>query len=82
MRIGVSARLAKVAFADAFGVPVDLVEEYWHGQEPPYRPLFAWAADGAPPPRTDDRPLFRPFMLAHPLDDGDAIDLDRFAAEW
>ncbi|GAO54293.1 cisplatin damage response ATP-dependent DNA ligase [Novosphingobium sp. MD-1] len=82
MRIGISARLAKVAFADAFGVPVDLVEEYWHGQEPPYRPLFAWAADGAPPPRTDDRPLFRPFMLAHPLEDGVAIDLESFAAEW
>ena len=81
MRIGISARLAKVAFAQAFDVPVDDVEEYWHGQVAPYAALFDWAANGAEPPRTDDLPLFRPFMLAHPLD-GDAIDMAAFAAEW
>jgi DNA ligase 1 len=80
MRIGVSARLAK-AFAQAFGVPVDEVEEYWHGQSPPYAALFAWAAEGAPAPRTDLLPLFRPFMLAHPLDDGE-VDLLDYVAEW
>ena len=69
LRIGVSARLAKVAFAQAFDVPVGDVEEYWHGQSPPYLPLFAWATGTAPPPRTDLLPLFRPFMLAHPLQD-------------
>jgi DNA ligase-1 len=47
MRIGLSARLAKVAFAQAFGVDVEQVEELWHGQAPPYADLFAWAADGA-----------------------------------
>lgn len=81
MRIGISARLAKVAFAQAFAVSVDDVEEYWHGQEPPYLPLFAWAAKGAPPPRTDELPLFRPFMLAHPLDET-VVDLADYAAEW
>ncbi len=70
--IGISARLAKVAFAQAFDVPVEEVEEYWHGLAPPYAPLFAWAADGAPPPDTESLPLFRPFMLAHPLEDGEA----------
>ena len=50
LRIGVSARLAKVAFAEAFGVEVELVEEYWHGQAPPYTALFAWAANGAAAP--------------------------------
>ena len=50
MRVGISARLAKTAFAQAFGVAVEDVEEYWHGQSPPYAELFAWAADGAPPP--------------------------------
>ena len=35
MRIGISARLAKVAFAQAFDVRVEDVEEYWHGQAPP-----------------------------------------------
>jgi DNA ligase-1 len=81
MRIGVSARLTKVAFAQAFDVPVDEVEEYWHGQEPPYAELFAWGAHGAGPPRTDLLPLFRPFMLAHPLEDG-TVAMDEYAAEW
>ncbi|MBA4082810.1 MAG: ATP-dependent DNA ligase, partial [Erythrobacter sp.] len=30
MRVGVSARLAKTAFAQAFDVAVEEVEEYWH----------------------------------------------------
>ncbi len=81
MRIGISARLAKTAFAQAFSVSVDDVEEYWHGQTPPYLPLFEWAAHGAPPPRSDHLPLFRPFMLAHPLDDL-KVDLADYAAEW
>ena len=81
MRIGVSGRLAKTAFAMAFGVSVDDVEEYWHGQFAPYAPLFDWAARGAPPPTGEDLPLFRPFMLAHPLDDT-IVDLRDYAAEW
>ena len=86
MRIGISARLAKVAFAQAFAVSVDDVEEYWHGQFPPYTELFAWAADGAPAPDAGDVPLFRPFMLAHPLE-GPAMvamegDFVSYAAEW
>ena len=68
MRIGISARLAKVAFAQAFEVSVDDVEEYWHGQFAPYTELFDWAANGAPAPDASHVPLFRPFMLAHPLE--------------
>ena len=30
MRVGISARLAKTAFAQAFAVAVEEVEEYWH----------------------------------------------------
>ncbi|MBC2662751.1 cisplatin damage response ATP-dependent DNA ligase [Novosphingobium flavum] len=82
MRLGISARLAKVAFAQAFGVSVEDVEEYWHGQVPPYLPLFDWAANGAPPPSGEDLPLFRPFMLAHPLDPATEPDLADYAAEW
>jgi len=81
MRIGVSSRLAKLAFAQAFAVPVDEVEEYWHALEPPYAELFGWAADGADPPDTANMPLFRPFMLAHPLEDT-VVDLADYAAEW
>ncbi|HCH95652.1 MAG TPA: ATP-dependent DNA ligase, partial [Erythrobacter sp.] len=74
MRIGVSSRLAKTAFAQAFAVSVDEVEEYWHGLEPPYTALFDWAAKGQPPPDIDNLPTFRPFMLAHPLEEN-VVDL-------
>lgn len=81
MRIGISARLGKVAFAQAFGVSVDQVEEYWHGLKPPYSELFAWAAEGGDPPDNENLPLFRPFMLAHPLE-GLKVSLEDYAAEW
>ncbi|MBO9725858.1 MAG: cisplatin damage response ATP-dependent DNA ligase [Novosphingobium sp.] len=81
MRIGISARLAKTAFAQAFDVSVEDVEEHWHGQQPPYLALFDWAAHGAAAPSSEDLPLFRPFMLAHPLEDAQ-LDLADYAAEW
>ena len=81
MRVGVSSRLAKVAFAQAFDVAVEEVEEYWHALAPPFADLFAWGAHGAAPPDIADLPLFRPFMLAHPLDDL-VVDLADYAAEW
>lgn len=81
MRIGVSSRLAKTAFAQAFDVPVGDVEEYWHGLQPPYAPLFGWAVDGADPPDMENLPTFRPFMLAHPLEDL-VVSLNDYAAEW
>lgn len=81
MRIGVSARLAKTALAQAFGLDVDDVEEVWHGIDAPYEPLFAWGEGRAPAPRVDDLPVFRPFMLAHPLDTK-RVDLGEYVAEW
>ena len=81
MRVGVSTRLAKTAFAQAFGVSVEDVEEYWHGLTPPFPELFAWGAEGRPPPDTQNLPTFRPFMLAHPLE-GTVIDLADYVAEW
>ena len=41
-RVGVSARLAKQAVADAFGKSIDDIEELWHGLSPPYTELFGW----------------------------------------
>ncbi|TYC89996.1 cisplatin damage response ATP-dependent DNA ligase [Novosphingobium sp. BW1] len=81
MRIGISARLAKTAFAQAFDVAIEDVEEHWHGQSPPYTALFDWAAHGAAPPDTENLPLFRPFMLAHAFE-ADDLDLDAYVAEW
>jgi DNA ligase-1 len=82
LRIGVSARLAKTALAEAFGLKLEDVEEVWHALTPPYAPLFAWARGEAPAPEARALPVFRPFMLAHPLPDGAELDLHDFAAEW
>ena len=81
LRMGISARLAKLAFAQAFGLDVEEVEEVWHGIGPPYAPLFAWAEGHAGRPATEDRPIFRPFMLAQALDD-QRVSLEDYAAEW
>ncbi len=81
LRVGVSARLAKTALAQAFGLDVDEVEELWHGQAPPYGPLFDWAEGRGERPVAQDIPVFRPFMLAHPLE-ATVVDLADYAAEW
>jgi len=80
LRAGVSARLAKTAFAQAFEVEIDAVEEVWHGLSPPFAPLFAWGDGGAQPTHASV-PVFRPFMLAHPLEDLE-VDLADYVAEW
>ena len=81
LRVGISARLAKQAFADAFGLDVEAVEEVWHGLKPPYPELFDWAEGRGGQPSAADLPLFRPFMLAQPLDNLQ-VSLDEYAAEW
>jgi len=81
MRVGVSARLAKTAFAQAFDVALDDVEELWHALDPPYEALFQWAEQGGDRPDVSATPFFRPFMLSHPFE-GDSLDLGEFAVEW
>lgn len=81
LRVGVSARLAKQALADAFALDVEALEEVWHGIDPPYPTLFAWAEGAGEQPTAADVPVFRPFMLAHPLEDL-RVDLADYAAEW
>ena len=92
-RIGVSARLAKVAAAQFGDIEPSEVEEIWHGLEPPYLTLFAWLDGKSDKPKPDVAAPFRPVMLAHPLiakkdrDNPDAVDpalitAETFAAEW
>ena len=81
LRVGINARLAKQALANAFGLDVDAVEEVWHGLAPPYTELFDWAEGRGAQPVPSDLPVFRPFMLAHPLEDT-RLSLDEFGAEW
>ena len=84
LRVGVSSRLAKTALAEWAGQPVEAVEEVWHGLEPPYFSLFAWLEGRGPPPDARDLPVFRPLMLAHPLEEADlaALDPAQHRAEW
>ena len=82
LRVGVSARLAKTGLAQGFGLDVEAVEEVWHGLVPPFDTLFAWATGTAAQPTAGDVPVFRPFMLASPLEDGDRLDLAEHVAEW
>jgi DNA ligase-1 len=81
LRVGISARLAKQGFADAFGLEVEAVEEVWHGLKPPFSELFDWAEGRAEQPTARDVPVFRPFMLAHALEDT-RVSLEEYAAEW
>ncbi|WP_240790934.1 cisplatin damage response ATP-dependent DNA ligase [Roseomonas sp. AR75] len=84
LRVGVSARLAKTALAEWSGQGVDEIEEVWHGLEAPYRPLFDWLEGRGPRPDPRDAPVFRPLMLAHPLEGPDLAGLDpaTHRAEW
>src|SRR5690348_10265830 len=81
LRVGINARLAKQALAQAFGLEVEAVEEVWHGLRPPFTELFDWAEGRAEQPTARDVPIFRPFMLAHPLEET-KVSLDEYAAEW
>ncbi len=84
LRVGVSARLAKIALAEVGGVDPDAVEEVWHGLAPPYLALFAWLEGRADKPDPADAPVFRPPMLAHPLEPADipALQPQDWRAEW
>jgi DNA ligase-1 len=81
LRVGINARLAKQALAQAFDLDLDAVEEVWHGLRPPFTELFDWAEGRGDQPKSSDIPVFRPFMLAHPLEDT-RVSLDDYAAEW
>ncbi len=86
LRVGASVRLAKVALAELSGgtIAADDIEEVWHGLSPPYDPLFAWVEGRGERPDPAGAPVFRPPMLAHPLEAPDlaALDYPAFAAEW
>jgi DNA ligase-1 len=84
LRVGASARLAKVALAEIANVDPDEVEEIWHGLQPPYTELFAWLEGSGPKPDPAGAPVFRPPMLAHPLEAADLASLrpEDWRAEW
>lgn len=85
LRVGVSARLAKTSVAKLGGLDVSDIEEVWHGLNPPYEALFAWAEGKGDRPDNQDPAPFRPVMLAHPIDedrDPEILAAEDFAVEW
>ncbi len=84
LRVGVSARLAKIALAEGMGARIEEIEEVWHGLAPPYTDLFQWLEGNGPRPDPGLKPVFRPVMLAHPIEDEDWAGLrpEDFVAEW
>jgi DNA ligase-1 len=84
LRVGVSGRLARVALSEWSGQPVEEIEEVWHGVAPPYLPLFRWLEGNSEKPDPREAPVFRPLMLAHPLEDADVATLrpEEWRAEW
>jgi DNA ligase-1 len=84
LRVGASLRLAKLALAELGGIDVNEIEEIWHSLAPPYTDLFAWLEHRGPRPDPAQKPVFRPVMLAHPIEAKDIAGLDWTAhrAEW
>lgn len=84
MRIGVSARLVKLALAGFGRIDAGEIEELWHGLTPPYEDLLAWLSGDAPKPVNAAAAPFRPVMLAHPIGDSDfdKENPEDFLAEW
>ncbi len=64
---GAEIRLALAAMA---GLPVAEVEVVWHGQKPPFQPLFAWLDGRGPRPANGG---FLPFMLPGEAGPGDWV---------
>ena len=83
MRVGLSARMARIALAEMGDPDVSQIEEIWHGLTPPYQPLFRWIAGGARPAQAARAP-FRPVMLSTPVDLDQLRTLDPadYHAEW
>ncbi|MFA5956670.1 cisplatin damage response ATP-dependent DNA ligase [Hyphomicrobium sp.] len=83
-RVGVSARLARTALAESYGRDVSEIEEIWHALTPPYLDLFQWLDGKAEQPDPGSKPVFRPVMLAHPIEEEDwpRLSPQDFAAEW
>lgn len=84
LRVGVSARLAKLSLALAFSKDLGEIEELWHGQTPPYIELFAWLSGIGERPINTRTPTFKPLMLANPLeeDDWEKLLISEYAFEW
>ena len=84
LRVGATGRTVRLALAEHYQKPVEEIEEIWPLITPPYDDLFSWLEGKSPRPSADGRAVFRPLMLAHPIDDTAAsmISPAEYLAEW
>ncbi len=84
MRVGLSARMARLAIAEYYRCDIAEIEEIWPLLTPPYAGLFDWLEGRAARPSAQGRAVFRPMMLAHPIDEAslDQISCDDWQIEW
>lgn len=84
LRIGMSARSVKRTLANMKDVELDVIEELWHGLQPPYESLFLWIDGQADMPDISDVLTYSPVMLAHPIEEKDfeRISPETHTAEW
>ncbi|MEM8626748.1 MAG: hypothetical protein AAGF32_02305 [Pseudomonadota bacterium] len=75
---------ASVAAPVTAPVTANDIEELWHGLEPPFEELFAWLDGEGDKPDISNAPVFRPLMLANPLEDKDfeTLEFAEYLAEW
>ena len=60
LRVGVSARMLRLALAETFDKPVTDIEEIWPLITPPYDDLFDWLEGRSSRPSAEGRAVFRP----------------------
>ncbi len=84
LRVGVSARIARLAIAQTFEKDINEIEQVWPLIEPPYLELFNWLEGTGKQPEAGGRAVFRPMMLAHPLLESELpkLDFNAYQAEW
>ena len=85
LRVGVSARLAKIALAQFGRKTPEEIERLWHGLQCPYEDLFAWLEDKGPQPEIHLHRIFHPMMLSNPVDEGKdfpVLNPADYQAEW
>ena len=68
-RIGVSAKLVKLALAEYGNKSIEDIERIWHGLSYPYVDLFEWLENKSPKPRIKFSDMFHPMMLANPINE-------------
>ena len=68
-RIGVSAKLVKLALAEYGNKEIEDIERIWHGLSYPYLNLFEWLENKSFKPKIKFSDMFHPMMLAHPINE-------------